>query len=159
MQKLIRKRLPWCSALDQREQGRMLMTSNQPPDHPGSSSSGHSIRKLLTCFGLAALAAGFAATATAGEHFYNFNPPNGDPNAAAGFTLFGNNVAQAWQTNGGASGQAGDGFLQITPAANSTTLGVLFPLDYFTNADQSLVALPLKGFLLEADVRIGNATG
>src|SRR5262249_1292231 len=27
------------------------------------------------------------------------------------------------------------------------------------NADQSIVALPLKGFFIEADVRIGNATG
>lgn len=159
MQKLIRKRLPWSSALDLRKQGQLLMTSSPPVTRAEHCSSGHTIKKLLTCFGLVSIAVGLTGTAMAGEHFYNFNPPGGDPNAAAGFTLFGNNVATAWQTNNGASGQAGDGFLQITPAVNGTTLGVLFPLDYFTNADQSLVALPLKGFLLEADVRVGNPTG
>src|SRR5262249_15740899 len=83
---------------------------------------------------------------------------NGDP-SKLGFILFGNNAANAWHTNNGASGADTDGFLEITPAANNSTLGVLFPLDYYTNADQSLVALPLKGFFLEADVRIGNAVG
>jgi hypothetical protein len=53
----------------------------------------------------------------------------------------------------------GDGFLEITPAVQRSDLGVLFPLDYFTNADNSLTALPLKGFFLEADVRIGNCVG
>jgi len=108
--------------------------------------------------GLASLAAGWINTASAGEHFYNFDPPNGDP-AANGFIVYGANAANAWHTNTGFSGADGDGFLEITPAANNQTLGVLFPLDYFTNADSSLVALPLKGFLMEADVRIGNATG
>jgi GLEYA domain-containing protein len=157
MQKL--KRLPWCSSLEHRQQVRPLMTSTPPSNQPESSSSRHSIKKLLTCLGLVSIAVGWTGTATAGEHFYNFNPPDGDPNAAAGFTIFGGNRAQAWQTNNGASGQAGDGFLQITPAANSTSLGVLFPLDYYTNGDGSLVALPLKGFLLEAEVRVGNPTG
>src|SRR5690349_3588656 len=113
---------------------------------------------LLGCLGAVSLAVGLTATATAGEHFYNFDPPNGDP-ALQGFSLFGNNVANAWHTNNGATGADTDGFLEITPAVGGMTLGVLFPLDYFTNADQSIVALPLKGFFLEADVRIGNATG
>jgi hypothetical protein len=114
---------------------------------------------LLACLGLASLAVGWSLTATAGDHVYNFDPPNGDPNAIPGFVLFGANVPNAWHTNNGASGSDTDGFLEITPAANGENLGVLFPVDYFTNADQSLVPLPLKGFLVEADVRIGDATG
>ena len=157
MQKL--KRYPWRSKLNQREPGRLVETFNQPPPQHENGRSCYRINKLLTCFGLATLAAGLAGTAMAAEHTYNFDPPGGDPNAAAGFVLFGNNTAQAWQTNHGASGQAGDGFLQITPAANSTSLGILFPLDYYTNLDGSLAPLPLKGFFLEADVRIGNPTG
>jgi hypothetical protein len=115
-------------------------------------------KKLLACVGLVSVAAGWTLTATAGDHFYNFDPPNGDP-ATSGFILYGANAANAWHTNNGASGTDTDGFLEITPAVNNENLGVLFPLDYFTNADQSLVALPLKGFLIEADVRIGNAVG
>src|SRR5579859_2489683 len=115
-------------------------------------------RSLLACFSAVSLAVGLTTTATAGEHFYNFDPPNGDP-ALQGFTLFGANAANAWHTNNGASGADTDGFLEITPAMGNMNLGVLFPLDYFTNADNSIVALPLKGFFLEADVRIGNATG
>jgi len=133
MQKLIRKRFPWCSVLDQREQGRLLMTSTPPPDQPRSCGSRQSVKKLLTCFGFVSVAVGLTSTAMAAEHVYNFNPPGGDPTAAAGFVLFGNNTATAWQTNGGASGAPGDGFLQITPAVNGTTLGILFPLDYYTN--------------------------
>jgi len=159
MQKLIRKRFPWCSVLDQREQGRLLMTSTPPPDQPRSCGSRQSVKKLLTCFGFVSVAVGLTSTAMAAEHVYNFNPPGGDPTAAAGFVLFGNNTATAWQTNGGASGAPGDGFLQITPAVNGTTLGILFPLDYYTNLDNTLTPLPLKGFFLEADVRIGNPTG
>lgn len=109
----------------------------------------------LAVLGFASLTAGWLGTASAGEHLYDFNT---DPNAAAGFTIFGANAANAWQTNNGQAGP-NDGFLQITPNVNSMTLGILFPLDYFTNADNSTIALPLKGFFLEADVRIGNATG
>jgi len=159
MQKLIRKRFPWSSALNRREQGRMPMTTTPPPNQPENCGSRRSIRKLLTCFGLASIALGWTGTALAGEHFYNFNPPGGDPNAAAGFTLFGSQKAVAWVTNNGASGQPGDGFLEITGPVGGQTLGILFPLDYYTNTDNSLTALPLKGFLLEADVRIGNPTG
>ncbi|HTL15754.1 MAG TPA: hypothetical protein VL793_00880, partial [Patescibacteria group bacterium] len=112
---------------------------------------------LAVC-GLASLAAGWIGSAQAGEHFYDFNPPNGDP-SKTGFVLFGANVPNAWQTNGGFTGVAGDGFLEITPAANNENLGILFPLDYFTNSDNSLTALPLKGFLVECDVRVGNAVG
>jgi len=127
-----------------------------------SSPKKRSQRRLTTHLalcGLASLAAGWIGSAHAGEHFYDFNPPNGDPNnPASGFVLFGSNT-NGWQTNGGFTGVEGDGFLEITPAVNGQTLGILFPLDYFTNADNSLTALPLKGFLLECDVRVGNATG
>jgi hypothetical protein len=107
---------------------------------------------------LACLAAGWINTAKAGDRTFDFNPPNGDP-AKNGFILFGSNAGNAWHTNDGFTGLAGDGFLEITPSVNAQTLGVLFPLDYFTNADNSLTALPLKGFFLEADVRIGNCIG
>jgi hypothetical protein len=108
---------------------------------------------------MATLAAGWIGSAHAGEHFYDFNPPNGNPNdPASGFVLFGTQT-NGWQTNGGFTGVDGDGFLEITPAIGGLTLGILFPLDYFTNADNSLTALPLKGFTVEADVRVGNATG
>jgi GLEYA domain-containing protein len=159
MQKPIRKRLPWSSALDQREQGRLPMTSNPPRHQPESCSSRHTIRKLLTCLGLVSIAISWTSTAMADERFYNFNPPNGDPNGTNGFILFGTQRNVSWITNNGASGAPGDGFLEITGPVGGQNLGVLFPLDYFTNADQSLVALPLKGFFLEADVRIGNPTG
>src|SRR5581483_5054962 len=113
----------------------------------------------LALCGLASLAAGWIGSAQAGEHFYDFNPPNGNPNdPTSGFVLFGSNT-NGWQTNGGFTGVDGDGFLEITPAVGNMNLGILFPLDYFTNADNSLTALPLKGFLVEADVRVGNATG
>jgi len=113
--------------------------------------------KQFALLGLASLAAGWIGSAQAGEHFYDFNPPNGNP-LTSGFVLFGSNT-NGWQTNGGFTGVDGDGFLEITPAVNGQTLGILFPLDYFTNADNSLTALPLKGFFLEADIRVGNATG
>src|SRR5690349_9165745 len=100
--------------------------------------------KLLASVALVSAAAGWTLTATAGDHFFNFDPPNGDPNApGAGFVIYGANKANSWHTNNGASGADTDGFLEITPAANNQNLGVLFPLDYFTNADQSIVALPL----------------
>src|SRR5262249_41791633 len=117
--------------------------------HPGCSALAwrgpRRWTNLLSSVGLVSLAAGWALTANAGDRFYNFDPPNGDP-SLAGFALFGANKDNAWHTNNGASGSDTDGFLEITPAANGMTLGVLFPLDYFTNADQSIVALPLKGF-------------
>jgi hypothetical protein len=112
--------------------------------------------QLALC-GLASLAAGWLGSAQAGEHVYDFNGDNGDP-YKNGFVLFGSNT-NGWQTNGGFTGVDGDGFLEITPAVNSQTLGILFPLDYFTNADNSLTALPLKGFELDVDIRTGNATG
>ena len=117
-----------------------------------------SLSNKLTSCALSCLAAGWISTAKAGEHTFDFNGANGDP-AKNGFILFGSNAGNAWHTNDGFTGAAGDGFLEITPAVNGQTLGVLFPLDYFTNADNSLTALPLKGFFLEADVRIGNCTG
>jgi hypothetical protein len=104
------------------------------------------------------MTAGLAMPVAASEHFYSFDPPNGDP-VKSGLILFGANVPNAWHTNNGASGSATDGFLEITPAQYYENLGVLFPVDYFTNADNSLVPLPLKGFLVEADVRVGDATG
>ena len=72
-------------------------------------------KKLLACVGLVSVAAGWTLTATAGDHFYNFDPPNGDP-ATSGFILYGANAANAWHTNNGASGTDTDGFLEITPA-------------------------------------------
>jgi len=125
---------------------------------PQSQSGVKRFSRQLTLCALACLAAGWIGSAKAGERTFDFNPPNGDP-AKNGFILFGSNAGNAWHTNGGFTGLDGDGFLEITPALNNATLGVLFPLDYFTNADNSLTALPLKGFFLEADVRIGNATG
>lgn len=138
MQKILSKTLPTgCSAPPRRWQRRFAS-------------------RLALC-GLASLAAGWIGSAQAGEHVYDFNPPNGDP-YKNGFILFGSNT-NGWQTNDGFTGVAGDGFLEITPALNGQNLGILFPLDYFTNADNSLVALPLKGFELDVDVRTGNATG
>ena len=116
-------------------------------------------RNSLAWCGLVSLAAGWMTMAHAGDTTYNFDSPNGDPAKIPGFVLFGANAANAWHTNGGFSGGATDGFLEITPAANNENLGILFPLDLFTNADGSTVALPLKGFFLEADVRVGNAVG
>ncbi|HTL55564.1 MAG TPA: hypothetical protein VL361_07780 [Candidatus Limnocylindrales bacterium] len=131
------------------------MQRNIPKNpHPGQRRWSN----LVASVGLVSLAAGWTLTASAGDRFYNFDPPNGDP-AASGFVRFGSQVDGSWHTNNGASGSDTDGFLEITDAVNGQTLGVLFPLDYFTNADQSIVALPLKGFFIEADVRIGNATG
>lgn len=138
MQKILSKTLPTgCSAPPRRWQRRFAS-------------------RLALC-GLASLAAGWIGSAQAGEHVYDFNPPNGDP-YKNGFILFGSNT-NGWQTNGGFTGVDGDGFLEITPAVNGQNLGILFPLDYFTNADSSLVALPLKGFELDVDIRTGNATG
>jgi hypothetical protein len=58
-------------------------------------------------------------TATASDHFYNFDPPKGDP-ALQGFVLFGANKTNAWHTNNGATtGGDGDGFLEITPPARN----------------------------------------
>ena len=108
----------------------------------------------LAALGLASIAAGWISNANAGDHTYDFNT---DP-AKSGFVIFGANAANAWHTNDGTAGP-NDGWLEITPSQNNMNLGVLFPLDYFTNADNSIVALPLKGFELDADVRIGNATG
>src|SRR5690349_10805398 len=107
-------------------------------------------RNSLTWCGLVSLAAGWMTIAHAGEATYNFDPPNGDPAKIPGFVIFGANAANAWNTNGGFSGGPTDGFLEITPAANNENLGILFPLDLFTNSDGSTVALPLKGFSLEA---------
>src|SRR5262245_52197354 len=101
-----------------------------PPGCPKPARRGH--RRLtshLALLGLASLTAGWFVTANAGEHLYNFDPPNGDP-AANGFIVFGVNAPNAWHTNTGFSGADGDGFLEITPAANGQNLGVLFPLDY-----------------------------
>ncbi len=50
-------------------------------------------------------------------------------------------------------------FLEITRLSAIRTWEFSFPLDYFTNADSSLTALPLKGFELDVDIRTGNATG
>src|SRR5215469_14532446 len=138
MQKILGKILtPWCSAPKQRRQRRITT-------------------HLAVC-GLASLAAGWIGTANAGEHFYDFNPPNGNP-LTSGFIMYGSNT-NGWQTNGGFTGADGDGFLEITPALGNQNLGILFPLDYFTNADNSLTALPLLGFELDVDVRTGNCTG
>src|SRR5689334_8486207 len=124
MQRLIPKTLTPCDSEPvRRERGRL--------------------KQFLTGVGLVSIA---VSPAFAGDRTYNFNPPNGDPSAQPGFVIFGNNIGQAWQQTGGASGGANDGFLQITPAANGTTLGILFPLDFYTNADGSTVALPLDGF-------------
>ncbi len=112
--------------------------------------------RLALC-GLASLAAGWIGSAQAGDHLYDFNPPNGDP-VKNGFILFGSNT-NGYQTNGGFTGVDGDGFLEITPSIGNQNLGILFPLDYFTNADNSLTALPLFGFELDVDVRTGNCTG
>src|SRR4051812_22428143 len=120
---------------------RILLAGRSTLSWPGRKR----FSKQLTTCALACLAAGWITTAKAGEHTFDFTPPNGDP-AKNGFVLFGSNAGNAWHTNGGFSGLDGDGFLEITPAANNATLGVLFPLDYFTNADNSLTALPLKGF-------------
>jgi hypothetical protein len=140
MQRLIPKILtPWCSAPVRREHWRF--------------------KHVLAGVGLVSLAIGWSGTAIAGDHTYNFNPPNGDPNNQPGFVLFGANVGGAWQQSGGFTGGATDGFLQITPAANGTDLGVLFPQDFYTNVDGSTVTLPLDGFTFDCDVRIGNATG
>jgi hypothetical protein len=105
--------------------------------------------RLALC-GLASFAAGRISSAQVGDHVCDFNPPNGAPREG-GFILFGTNT-NGWQTNG-------DGFLGITPALNCQNLGILFPLDYFTHADNPLTAPPLKGFELDVDIRTGNATG
>jgi len=102
------------------------------------------------------LAAGL--TAAAKDYFYTFDPPNGDP-ALQGLVVWGLNSANCWHTNNGASGGISDGFLEITPPVNFQNLGVLFPLEHYTNTDGSVIALPLNGFLIEGDVRIGNAVG
>jgi hypothetical protein len=104
------------------------------------------------------LAVGGTLTATAAEYFYNFDPPNGDP-ALAGLILVGVSAANCWHTNNGASGLINDGFLEINPPANFQNLGIVFPREYYTNADGSLLELPLNGFFIEGDVRIGNAIG
>src|SRR5260221_8874211 len=61
--------------------------------------------QLALC-GLASLAAGWLGSAQAGDHTYDFNPPNGDP-LKNGFILFGSNT-NGWQTNGGFTGVEGD---------------------------------------------------
>src|SRR3974377_73634 len=85
-------------------------------------------RNLLACLGLVSLAVGLNVPATAAEPLYNFDPPLGDPLKIPGFVVFGNNVPNAWHTNNGASGADTDGFLEITAAANSENLGILFPV-------------------------------
>jgi hypothetical protein len=102
------------------------------------------------------LAAGL--TAAAKDYFYTFDPPNGNP-ALQGLVLWGLNSTNCWHTNNGASGGISDGFLEITPPINFQNVGVLFPLEHYTNTDGSVIALPLNGFLIEGDVRIGSAVG
>ena len=139
MQRLIPQIVtPNCSAPVRRERGRF--------------------KHFVAGVGLASVVLIWSGSALAGEYLYDFNPPNGDP-ATLGFALFGANAANAWHTNGGFTGATNDGFLEITPAQNNENLGVIFPPDLYTNTDGSTVTLPLIGFKLEADVRIGNATG
>src|SRR5436190_6330949 len=132
--------------------------NTQPPnrlDLPHGNSA-PLIRNFLASLGALCLAAGL--TGAAKDYFYTFDPPNGAP-ALQGLTVWGLNYTNCWQTNNGASGGAKDGFLEITPPGNFQNLGVLFPWEHYTNTDGSVIALPLNGFLIEGDVRMGNGIG
>ncbi|HTL58777.1 MAG TPA: hypothetical protein VL361_24030, partial [Candidatus Limnocylindrales bacterium] len=115
-----------------------------------------SFRNLFASIGALVLAAGLSAAAK--DYFYTFNPPNGNP-ALQGLTLWGLNYTNCWHTNNGASGGATDGFLEINSPMNFQNLGVLFPWEPYTNSDGSVIAVPLNGFLIEGDVRMGNGVG
>jgi hypothetical protein len=97
----------------------------------------------------------FTASVFAGDVFYNLDS---DPAAIPGFIFTGNNALVNWISAGG--NPATGGYVAITDAINSQTLGIVFPsADLFTNVDNSVIDIPIKAFRVECDLRIGNAVG
>src|SRR5262249_39045224 len=88
----------------------------------------------------------FALPVWGGSAFFNFNS---NPTTSGLLTLYGN---ASWQPTGGAGAatNASDGYLQVTPAAGNQRGAIVFA--DFDNGQM------IKGFTLEADVRIGNGT-
>src|SRR5215472_11833737 len=82
----------------------------------------------------------------AGSASFNFNS---NPTTSGLLTLYG---SANWQSSGGAgaSTNASDGFIEVTPSAGGQVGAVVF-------ADFDNGAI-IKAFTFEADVRIGNGT-
>src|SRR5436190_22765997 len=87
-----------------------------------------------------------ALAADASQNVFNFNS---DPTASGFLTIYGN---ANWQSTGGAgaSTNAGDGFIEVTPSAGNQRGAVVFK-----DFDGGQV---IEAFTFEADVRIGNGT-
>jgi hypothetical protein len=85
-----------------------------------------------------------AYSAHAGTATFNFNA---DPTLDGASTNYGSSV---WVSDFGASGAAGDGWLQLTAGGNSQSSSILF-----ADFDAGSV---VKAFTFEVDLRIGNGT-
>ena len=100
------------------------------------------MRKLTQCIIAIGLLGAFSLQAA--TVLFDFNS---DPTAGGQATLYG---TAAWFSVEGASGQPGDGFLEITPAVNSKVGAIIF-----SDFDNGAI---VGGLHFEADVRIGNGT-
>ena len=93
----------------------------------------------MVCLGLASM------PVRAGDQTFSFDTdPKLDPN----FLLAGANKDSAWFATGG--NPSGGGYLELTPAAKSQSLCIVFP-----DVDSGL---PVKAFKLTLDARVGNGT-
>src|SRR5215813_12759485 len=94
-----------------------------------------------------------------GEQFFNFdfggNPATGDPAQDPRFLVFGNNFFFDWQPAFGNPDSGG--YLAFCDGFFGQNLAVVFPdVDLFTNADSSVISLPIEAFVIDMDLRVGN---